>query len=123
MKSTKSKNPTMVNCPVCGKLLSKRGLAGHMQWKHKKQPGAPMLPSKVKPLVTQLKDQVAMLEALLKSSFIGKALVSPEGKVLGYFKRAEGDAVADLYDTQGNRVGTLEATESELQGEARKLFK
>jgi hypothetical protein len=54
-----------VNCPICGKLLTKRGLAGHMQWKHGKQPSAPLLASKAKPLVAAQRTMIAELQARL----------------------------------------------------------
>jgi hypothetical protein len=38
-----------VTCQICGKVLTKAGLIGHMAWRHGKHHKAPMLQSKARP--------------------------------------------------------------------------
>jgi len=54
-----------VNCSICGKLLSKRGLVGHMHWKHGKQYNAPLLAAKSKPYLMELREAIAALNQRL----------------------------------------------------------
>lgn len=39
----KTGSNVMVTCPLCGKVLTKAGLIGHMHWKHDRDYKAPML--------------------------------------------------------------------------------
>ena len=50
-KKTGSK--VQATCPICGKVMTKAGLIGHMAWKHGKQRDAPMLPSKAMPRIDE----------------------------------------------------------------------
>jgi len=45
-RGSKTKAP----CPVCGQVMTKAGLVGHMAWKHGKDAKRPMLPSKARPV-------------------------------------------------------------------------
>ena len=54
-----------VNCPICGELMSKRGMIGHMAWKHGKKHNEPLFESKQKPYISVLEERVAYLEQQL----------------------------------------------------------
>ena len=75
---TKSGSKVLDTCPICGKVLTKAGLIGHMAWKHGKDNKAPSLPSKVMPRAEE-KRKAQLFDAL-------------------YVKRlfAENDAVKEL---------------------------
>jgi len=60
-KKRRRPEPQKVACPICGKVLSKRGMVGHMAWKHEKQYKAPMLPAKPHP-VREARRKAALLD-------------------------------------------------------------
>lgn len=43
---TKSGSKNKATCPICGKVVTRAGMVGHLSWKHGKQYKAPLLPSK-----------------------------------------------------------------------------
>lgn len=61
---TKSGSKVKVTCQLCGKVMTKAGLIGHMQWKHGKDHKAPML-DKPKPMQYQEARRKAQLFDLM----------------------------------------------------------
>jgi hypothetical protein len=49
---TKSGSKVKTTCPICGKVLTRAGMIGHMHWKHGKVYNAPLL-DKPKPMQYQ----------------------------------------------------------------------
>ena len=58
---------TKVQCQICGKVVTKSGIVGHMHWKHGKDSKAPLL-DKEKPMLYQ----VAKRKAKVLDDFIDK---------------------------------------------------
>lgn len=56
-----------VPCQVCGKVLTRPGLVGHMAWAHQKQYSAPMLPVE-NPLIPvgEARHKAAQFDAIVK---------------------------------------------------------
>lgn len=61
MAKTKTKSGSKVKeaCPVCGQVLTRAGMVGHMAWKHGKQSKAPLLPSKAMPRLEEKRKAAA----------------------------------------------------------------
>lgn len=55
-----------IACSICGEPYSRKGIVGHMRWKHGKEWNAPLLESTHKPYVTTLEARVASLEQELQ---------------------------------------------------------
>jgi len=52
----KPKDMRAAQCQLCGKWFSRAGLAGHMRWKHGRDPKAPMLPVDRQPSMATLRE-------------------------------------------------------------------
>jgi hypothetical protein len=54
-------------CPICGKVMTRAGLIGHLRFKHHRDHKAPLMPVQSKPYITRLEGK-----ALVYDSFIAK---------------------------------------------------
>jgi len=106
---------TKVPCSICGKVLTKPGMVGHMAWAHQKQYSAPMLPvEKPQMPVGEARRKAALLDALTPlefekrviSCFDGRELKDAQGVVVGRFKVKKGARKAILLDSEGKPTGT-----------------
>ena len=53
----KPKDMRAAQCQLCGKRFSRAGLAGHMAWKHGRDPKAPMMPVTTRPYIVELRER------------------------------------------------------------------
>lgn len=53
---TKSGSKVKVTCQLCGKVMSKAGLIGHMRFKHARDHKAPMVPVARQPSIVTLRE-------------------------------------------------------------------
>lgn len=53
---TKSGSKVKVTCQLCGKVMTKGGLIGHMRWKHGRDHKAPMVPVQRQPSIATLRE-------------------------------------------------------------------
>ena len=109
------KDMKAAQCQLCGKWFSRAGLAGHMQWKHGRDPKAPMVPASGRPYIVELRDRVAALEVAVMRSFDGVELKDAQGVVVGRFKVKKGAREATLVDLKGKRKATLVAGKGEAE--------
>ncbi len=52
----KPKDMKAAQCQLCGRWFSRAGLAGHMRWKHGRDPKAPMVPVDRQPSMATLRE-------------------------------------------------------------------
>ena len=59
---TKSGSKVKVTCQICGKVVTKAGMQGHLRWGHKRDPKAPML--RVEHPLTEARRKAALADRL-----------------------------------------------------------
>lgn len=94
-----------VQCPICGVVLTKAGMVGHLRILHHRDHKAPLMPIQAEPYITKLEKKVVTLQQLL-STFVqecpvcGQRIAGPEN----YAEHLESQHPA--YVEQRRRHGT-----------------
>jgi len=94
-------------CPICGKSFTKRGLAGHMQWKHGKKPYQTQAESKAKPggsKFKRLNEAEAKLKAIREELSSGSVKSEEAKHIVG--------AVQQGLEAKGYKLVRVEQPES-----------